>query len=394
MARKKILWLCSWYPNRLEPFNGDFIQRHARAASLSNDIHVVHLVADPGGWESGKEELMNTGEGLTEQILYYKKKDSAWGRFRAHYRWLYLYKQALRNYIVKNGKPDLVHVQVPMKAGILAVWLQRRYKVPFLVTEHWGIYNEVAEDRFALRSKLFRHYTKQVFEKAVSFISVSRFLAEGVNRLVLKKDYQVIPNVVSTDLFFYKESEQVPFRFIHVSNMVPLKNAEGIIRAFAALYRQDQHAELLMVGDTEPGIRNFAASMGLPEKVIRFRGEVPYGQVAKEMQEAGCLVLFSNIENSPCVIGEGLCCGLPVIATDVGGIPELVDASNSLLVKAGDEQQLTVALQKMIRDHRNYNPKEIAAKAAARFSYETVGRLFDSVYDSLISSQKISPSVY
>lgn len=386
MARKKILWLCSWYPNRLEPFNGDFIQRHARAAALFNDIHVVHLAADTSGKANTKEVLMNTTEGLTEQVIYYKKKDTAWGRFLAHYRWLFLYKQVLRNFFVKNGKPGLVHVQVPMKAGILAIWLQRRYKISFLVTEHWGIYNEVAEDRFALRSKLFRHYTKQVFEKAASFISVSRFLAEGVNRLVLKKNYQVIPNVANTNLFFYMENNPVKFRFIHVSNMVPLKNAEGIVRAFAALYREDSNAELVMVGDTEPGIRNLAASMGLPGQEIQFRGEVPYEQVAKEMQHAGCLVLFSNIENSPCVIGEALCCGLPVIATDVGGIPELVDATNSLLVKAGDEQQLTAAMQKMMRDHQQYNRKEIAANAAARFSYETVGRQFDSAYDSLIKS--------
>ena len=72
MPRKKILWLCSWYPSKLMPFNGDFIKRHAGAASLYNDIRVIHIVRDTKGIiikdtlteESGKN-------GLTEKIIYY-----------------------------------------------------------------------------------------------------------------------------------------------------------------------------------------------------------------------------------------------------------------------------------------------------------------------------------
>ena len=51
-----------------------------------------------------------------------------------------------------------------------------------------------------------------------------------------------------------------------------------------------------------------------------------------EMQQAHSFVLNSNIENAPCVISEALCCGLPVIATRVGGVPEMVDKFNGILV--------------------------------------------------------------
>ncbi|MBM3414912.1 MAG: glycosyltransferase family 4 protein [Bacteroidetes bacterium] len=187
MTRKKNLWLCNWYPNKPEPFNGDFIQRHARAAALYNDIHVIHLAADTTGETKEKVVSIRTAGGLTEQIIYYRKQTSAWGRFRAHYRWLFLYRQALRNYVVINGKPSLVHVQVPVKAGIMAVWFKRRYKVPFVVTEHWGIYNDVVDDNYANRSRFFKRFTRQVFEEVSDFISVSKYLAEGVNRFVQKK---------------------------------------------------------------------------------------------------------------------------------------------------------------------------------------------------------------
>lgn len=386
MARKKILWLCSWYPTKADPFNGDFIQRHARAAALYNDIYVLHLAARSSGEDNANEAACQSSEGLTEQIITYKKIKSFWGRLISHYRWMYLYRQALRNFIVKYGKPDLVHVQVPMKDGIMALWFSKKYKIPYLVTEHWGIYNDVAEDNFKTRSKLFRYYTGQVLEKAAKFITVSRYLGEAVNRLVVQKEYEVVPNVADTRFFFYTPRQGLLFRFIHVSNMVPLKNTEGIIRAFAAAYPRLNNAELVLVGDRDTLLHTIAASMHLPEGAIRFRGEVAYEQVAVEMQQANCLVLFSNIENSPCVIGEALCCGLPVIATNVGGIPELVDEDNSMLVTPGDEAGLTAAMLQMIEEQERFNAAEIAEKASGRFSYETAGNRFNRLYSEVLDT--------
>jgi glycosyltransferase involved in cell wall biosynthesis len=388
MSRKKILWLCSWYPNRYDPFNGDFIQRHARAASLFNDIHVIYLAPDTTGAVSQKENIIHTDENLTEQVIYYKKKAGFFGRLRAHYRWLFLYRQALRNYIIKNGKPDLVHVHVPMKAGMLAIWLKRKYRIPFVVTEHWGIYNDVEENNYASKSKVFQHYTRQVFEMASAFISVSRFLAEGINRQVTRKVYTVIPNVADTTSFYFSDKQVTTFRFIHVSNMVPLKNAEGIIRVFAKLHQQNSATELVMVGDREDPIRKYASDTGLPNSAIRFTGEIAYEQVAREMQQAHCLVLFSNIENSPCVIGEALCCGLPVIATNVGGIPELVDESNSILVKPQQDDELLKAMVKVMENYKQFNRQAIANNAASRFSYDVVGKAMDTVYDNTLSGGK------
>lgn len=81
MARKKILWLCSWYPNRTDPFDGDFIQRHARAAALYHDIQVIRVVADsalaPGVVETERTDQAH----LSEQIIYLGKGKGLMGRF-------------------------------------------------------------------------------------------------------------------------------------------------------------------------------------------------------------------------------------------------------------------------------------------------------------------------
>jgi len=387
MERKKILWLCSWYPSKMDPFNGDFIQRHARAAALFNDIHVIHVTYDyPNDVENSGQELNSIGQ-LSEQIVYFKKKKSLKAKLTNQLRWLANYKKAIRNYIIKNGKPDLVHLHVPMKAGVLALWMKKNYKISYIVTEHWGIYNHIVEDKYASKSIAFKKYTKKIFERASKFISVSDYLAKGINRQICKKDYVVIPNAVDTDLFYYKEKEASAFRFIHVSNMVPLKNAEGILRSFKNFIQQNINAELIMVGDIGPQIRDYAQTLSFPAGAIKFLGEIPYTQVAAEMQKADCLLLFSNIENSPCVIGEALCCGLPVITTNVGGIPELTSESNSLLIESKDEDALTQAMHEMVGGINNYNRKKIAENAISKFSYSVIGKQINTVYEEIIASK-------
>ncbi|MBI5371806.1 MAG: glycosyltransferase [Sphingobacteriales bacterium] len=385
MTRKKLLWLCSWYPSRTDPFNGDFIQRHARAAALYNDIYVIHAAVEEQGEAGGSRSEIIKGEGLTEHILYFKKKASLAGRLLAHFRWSVLVKKAIRAYIRENGLPGLVHVQVPMRAGLPAMWMKRKYKVPYLVTEHWGIYNEVEVLNYEGRSALFKKLTKSIFGGAASFISVSRYLAEGVNRLVLKKEYQVIPNVVDTRLFYYKSRSAEAFRFIHVSNMVPLKNTEGILRAFKQLIAEIKEAELVMVGNPDDSISRLAFSIGLPVDKVIFKGELPYPQVAAEMQAAASLVLFSNIENSPCVIGEALCCGLPVIATRTGGIPELLSGENGVLVTPGAEDELVSAMRQLIMNFAQYDREKIAEAARGKFSYEVVGLKMDEIYSDVLA---------
>lgn len=387
MSRKKILWLCSWYPSKIEPFNGDFIQRHAKAASLYNDIYVIHVIGDNSRSAQRISTEINIDGNLVEFRVYYKKSNSWWGRLLGHYQLLRQYKNAVRTYIEASGAPGLVHVHVPIKAGIIALWMKKKYNTPYLVTEHWGIYNDVEANNYSTKSGAFKHFTKKIIRNASDFISVSKFLGEGINKLVIEKKYEIVPNVVNTELFNYQPANASSFRFIHVSNMVPLKNAEGILRAFKLLSDKITNVDLIMVGDTDPSIRELASTMNFKEGIVKFRGEVPYQQVAKEMQQANCFVLFSNIENSPCVIGEALCCGLPVIAANVGGVPELLDDTKGMLIEARNEMALVNAMQQMIDNYSRYDRSKIALDAKEKFSYEKVGSQMDLIYTNIMATR-------
>ena len=120
---------------------------------------------------------------------------------------------------------------------------------------------------------------------------------------------------------------------------------------------------------------------GLLDEQVFFEAAVPYAQVAKEMQRSSALLLFSRFENLPCVMLEALCCGLPVISSRVGGIAEVINDSNGILVESDDVPALADAMERMCRDHSNYDRVKIAEAAAAKFSYDTVGRQYLEAYD-------------
>jgi len=380
MTRKKILWLVSWYPNKTDLFDGDFIQRHAKAAARWNDIHVLFIRQSEN--QDRLEQEWKETDHLTEQIIYLPKKKGPFGKWKNHREWKRVYKQQLAQ-LINKWRPELIHVHVPWKVGLMALWAKEKYKIPFLITEHWGIYNKVAGDNIHRRSFLFRKWLRRFFEEASSFLSVSKFLAEAVNRSVVERSYQVIPNVVDTDFFFLKENSEKKFRFIHVSNMVALKNIGGILEAGKILSETNQDFELVMVGNKDHHWEGQVNEHSLNELVF-FRGEVSYPQVAVEMQRANAFILFSDIENSPCVISEALCCGLPVIATNVGGIPELVNNENGILLEPGNSKVLAEAMLGVMKKYEQFDRKRISQLATEKFNYSAVGKMFDQAYDNLL----------
>ena len=380
MERKKILWLCSWYPNRNDPFDGDFVQRHARAAAIYSDIHVIAL--KPASFD---EEVTFNSPGLTEQLFYFRKNG---GLFKPLdlLHWFNSYKKLIRNYIKSQGKPALVHVHVPWNAGLLALWIKRRYGVPFVVTEHWGIYNSDVQPPYPKRPFFFRLLVKKIMHETAELASVSTAIAKGIHRYVTPVPFSLVRNVVDTSLFFYKEKKESSFIFLHVSNHAPVKNVEGILEATALLEKHSSICfKLVIVGNRNEDYVKKSRELGLSENIVSFRGEISYAEVASEMQQANCLIMNSVSENAPCVISEALCVGLPVITTMVGGIPELVDNENSIEVIPGDAGSLCAAMRLVLEQPNRFNGEEISRKAALIYGMKHVGKQLDKLYSEIFT---------
>jgi glycosyltransferase involved in cell wall biosynthesis len=387
---KNILWLTSWYPNAMDPFNGDFIQRQAEAVSDYQSLKIVYVGKYPSGTAPIKINPVVTQKGnhrLEEYILYYPSYANGYSilsrflSFNAYFKRHFEFLSHLRK---GNEFPDIIHVQVAMKAGLIALYLKWRYKIPFVLTEHWSGYYAESRDSLFKKSYLTRYLTRLIIKNASRFLPVSEALGNQIAQHWIPVSFLKIPNVVNARYFYPSENNPpAVFRFIHISSLSYPKNPEGIIRAFIKLLKQGIRAELVLVGPENPDLNEFIRSSALTTEQLYRTGEISYEQVGIELRKSSSLVMFSFYENMPCVILEALCTGIPVIATSVGGIPEVIHTNNGLLINTGSESELLEAMKKMIQNHSGYDREKISHQSKEQFSYQVVGQKIIDVYNSV-----------
>ena len=389
----KILWLCSWYPHPGDPYEGDFIQRHAKALSLYAPVTVFYV--NQQGSDKEVDEDMIIGqqtEGVCEKIIFFRFKRTGvalMDKLAYNFQYYRAYKKALQTYISKEGKPAVVHIHVPMKAGMMGRWIKREWGIPYIISEHSSHYNGKTDDDFSAKNFFHRYNVRQVFRDAVAVTNVSTIIGDKLKALFGINDVKIIHNTVDTRFFYYSNSGASKFRFIHVSTLANYqKNIDGMLRSFSKLANQRQDFELVIAGPASVELKEKAIQSGL-SSYVSYTGEISYPEVALQMQQASALVLFSRYENFPCVMIEALCCGLPVIAADTGGINEAVNETNGILVESENEEQLTAALDRMMNEYGKFDRKEIADTARQLFSYETIGKQFYDLYNE-VTRNKVS----
>ena len=96
-------------------------------------------------------------------------------------------------------------------------------------------------------------------------------------------------------------------------------------------------------------------------------------------------MLSSQFENLPVVLLEASASGLPIVATNVGGVPEIVDADAGVLVPPLDPEALAGGIQTVAG--RSFDRDALAARARERYGIEAVGRIWDEIYSSLGSTR-------
>ena len=403
-----VVWLASWFPSRINNTAGDFIERHARAVAPFVKYLSVIVVMKDDAMPANTVEIQHKQIGnLTIYIAYYGK--SLWGglpgKLLSQKKYLSLQNKIFKRILSTTGKPDLLHVQVAMKAGIFARRLKKKLGIPYIVTEHWSGYNKESKPNIYDMGKLFIRLNKAVLQDAALLLPVSNYLGEAITNNFVKLPYQVVPNVVDTTLFFYEPftsnrlfssnknftnstiSAHSVFRFIHPSYMNYPKNPEGILQACRLLKDSGYRFELQMIGNKDASLMLLAEELGLLNSCVFFDAEIPYLEVAKRMQQSHALLMFSRYETLSCIVIEALCCGLPVVSSRVGGIVEVANKNNAILVEAGNIKQLVKAMQQMIDTYESYNRPAIAVAAAASFSYNVVGKTISNIYKNLLKAQ-------
>jgi len=389
-----ILWLASWYPDLYEGKNGDFVQRHAKAFARLNPLQVIHIVQAGYQIYTSKDIHFNEEGGLSELTgsFKYKPLRITWlDKIRYNLKYQLFFICILKKYAQQYGIPDLVHVHAPMKAGIIAMKICNRWNIPFLITDHSSLYDPIAADSFDKRSWYFKLQLKKLYKKAAGYTNVSEVMAKRIKSHFKTGQIDIIRNVVQTDLFFYKSLPKLPvFRWIHVSTLYPLKNVLKILEAFQMLYSIRQDWELIIVGGNYQELETAIREIPIQDNV-KFTGELEYTAVASQLQSASAMVMFSKHENFPCTIIEALCCGIPVVASDVGGVKEAVNLSNGILVESENITALVAALDKMMNQYIRFDRKSISENAASSYGEKEIAGQFLDLYNRVLQTHPHKP---
>jgi glycosyltransferase involved in cell wall biosynthesis len=178
---------------------------------------------------------------------------------------------------------------------------------------------------------------------------------------------------------------------VAVSRLVPIKNVRLLIDAVAIVRARVPGTHLLIVGEGPAGasLRSRATELDLADSVT-FAGSVPHAQTPGFYRAADVFALSSDFDNSPNAVLEAMACGLPVVATDVGGVRDFVaEPSGGILVPPGDAAALARALERYLvhpdaaRAAGAYN----RAKVAAEFSWRASALRLLEVYQRVIAER-------
>lgn len=373
-----ILFLASWYPNPDEPQDGNFIERHAQAVGQLAKVAVLYVHS----LESAKkfQVEITKHKNITECRVFYPKTNR-YNFFKKLSNYKKAHKVGYQALLKEFIQFDICHLNVFYPAGIFALYLKKKFNLPIVITEHWTKFLPINPAKFNVHEK---YIISKVGHEAAMICPVSKDLKNAIQRFVPHNRYQVIPNVVDTSLFKIRTpyASDQPIRILHISTLNDVhKNTSGMLRVLAKIFRHRTDCTATFIGNHYGDhFIKMADELGISKDRLIILPEIPLEQIATKMVAHDIFLLFSNYENLPCVISEALVSGLPVLASDVGGVKEMVTTENGRLVNAGNEAELESKLIELIENIQLFNPTEISKTARARYGYQSVATSFLKIY--------------
>jgi glycosyltransferase involved in cell wall biosynthesis len=362
----KILFVTTGYPTPSAPVAGIFVREHALAAARHADVAVLHL------------DRSRTYRGLPRVLRVEGEPLPTW---RATYPWsptalsvaLHFAAAAQGWRAVRRAgfRADIVHANFFL-AAVPVVPLSR---APLVVSEHWSIF--LPDDPMPLTPPL-RLGASFAYRNADVVMPVSEALRDAIRTRGLGgRRFAVVPNAVDTGVFLYGDGPRNG-RLLAVGMLYEAKRYDNLLRAMADI---DVGLDIVGDGEMRAELEELARSLGVADRVA-FHGVLAKPEVARMMREAELLVLSSRYENNPTAVLEALVSGLPVVATAVGGVPELVTEGNGRLVRPLDVDDLVTQIE--AARGATFDRATISANARRRFGSETVGDRFAEIYRSVV----------
>lgn len=397
----KILEVCQEFPNRYYPQLGTFIKQSIDSIAKQK-VNVTVVSPKPIVIPFSAFPYHNFSK--LPQIEHTEKYD-------LHYpRYLYIvpkkyfypltgisYAYFISRYAIKNikPKPDLLHAHFSYPDGFGMIGLAKKWKVPFVISALGTLERKVAYEG--------SYTSRQIFEAmncADKVLSVSEDLKNHIVNLGISEDkVSVVPNGVDIDRFkpagkeYARNMLNLPQDkkiVLFVGALKKIKGVDYLIEAAKSFL--DTNISLYMVG-RDDGMKKSLEKRAHELKIdnyIKFTGAVNHEDIPLWLSASDILVLPSLSEGRPNVILEAFACEVPVVATNVGGVPELmINGKTGYIVPAKNPIELSEKVNKLLinRDVRIKMGKFGRVTIIQRgLTWETHAKKTIKIYSKLLTS--------
>lgn len=370
----KIAILTSRFPP--EGIGGTEFLSYNTAKYLAKSGNEVYVITS-GGKEAPAQEIK---EGFNICRISYPKLSS----FGVLIFWVRIY------FYIKKINPDIVHCQTA-QMGPPCLLAKKMLGIPYIVFGHGSdIY---------LSWKFKKTISKTIFSSAGAVVALTNHMKNAMAKYC-KKEIIIIPNGASMEDFggLSKETARTKLKIspqekviLFVGRIITLKGVEYLVEAFLTVKKKIQNVKLFLLGEGEQfqEVQSIVKKSKLVNEVI-FTGNVPVEDIPCYMAASDIFVLPSLSEGFPLVIIEAMASGLPIVATKVTGLPEIVkDGENGFLVEAKNPDQIAEKVLLLLKDDNlRERISKINKERSKEYSLENVVDKLEKIYLEIINKNK------
>lgn len=251
--------------------------------------------------------------------------------------------------LARQIRPDVIHVHFAVPAGALAWALSKLTGIPYVLTSHLGDVPGGVPEKTERWFRWVYPFTPRIWRDATAVTAISGF----TRQLALAHypvNIQVIPNGINTHCNPAQMRVNAPPTILFAGRFVHQKDPLLIPEILSHL--KDLNWRCTMIGDgpLDTDLRRKVGGLGMRDR-FSFPGWRSQEDVAHHLQQSDILLLPSRVEGIPMIGLQSLAAGLAVVASDVGGVSELVEhAKNGFLHRAGDIPSFVESLRRLLAD--------------------------------------------
>ncbi len=325
----RILFLSFWNPTQANPGKGVFIHEQASCLATTNInfvfvvVNIVNsknkllkITSDISDFEQGKKLQITISSALWKVIHQLPAIST-----------FIVWREIKRMSLHQNV--DIVHSNVVFPCGIVGAAISKKVNARFFISEHWSKVKNLASNPF------WRQKIVNTYHSAEHVICVSEWLKDTVLSIAPNAKVDIVPNIVSSKFFYPKDRQDNRIEgcisFCCIASWQLPKRLDLILKSINEFAKsRTEHIILNVVGEGEQVSSICYDDLPSNLEIIK-HGYLTKSKIGDTLRNSDYFMHASEIETFSIVVAEALTCGIPVIASNVGALPSLINKDNGVL---------------------------------------------------------------